>query len=286
MNTYQYLSQQLWPVAETAIAYFRSEWGIPKFRVEEQLDPRIQWRPTLQANTQDFHTLCVEISERPHPSYLDGVVLDCMQRCLPVRLFVAVSQASKGGEYQSDLARARQHGIGILEIDNSGVNLVSTPLSLALLGVRSIDRSKYPPRYRYGLSQAEMTFKQGDPVKGCANIYDEIEGLSRRAAARIDKKGLWKPPLKMGAFGINFGTAPWARVIQILIDNLDFKRCKTIEKALLSRVYGLTGHRNDAGHKPRTRQQLLRRDQQLRTRFETAADILLEFIQATNPLHV
>ena len=47
---------------------------------------------------------------------------------------------------------------------------------------------------------------------------------------------------------------------------------------------GITPYRNDTGHKPKDMKALIKRDQQLRTRFEDAVDLLGELIDATEAL--
>jgi hypothetical protein len=51
-------------------------------------------------------------------------------------------------------------------------------------------------------------------------------------------------------------------------------------------MLGVTPHRNESGHKPKNQQQLTKRDMQLRTRFEGAADLLSEFLTAAKSLNI
>jgi len=57
---------------------------------------------------------------------------------------------------------------------------------------------------------------------------------------------------------------------------LDYKRCPKVSRPLLARILGITEHRNELGHKPRNRAARVKRDQELRTRFEAAADLLFD----------
>lgn len=67
---------------------------------------------------------------------------------------------------------------------------------------------------------------------------------------------------------------------ELLSPDIDYR--PTIQ-ALMS---GTTGLRNESGHKPKNRADLIKRDSQLRTRFESAADLLLELCDAVKQLHV
>jgi len=108
---YRSLSEELRPVADSCARYFSTNWGVSKFKIEEQLDPDIERCPTLQAITSDGHYLCVEVSESPYPTGLDSFVLDCRDHILPVRLFVAIPAGSKSSNYKSDVDRARGRGV-------------------------------------------------------------------------------------------------------------------------------------------------------------------------------
>ena len=189
---YRHLPELLRPIADAAISFFRRDWGISRFYVEQPIDAAIEYRPTVYAVTSDHHFLCLEVSERPYPTGLDGFVLDCVRNCIPVRLFVVLSAGPKGSDYDRDLNRARTNGVGILEISAATVVVINEPLSLSLIGVRRIERHKFPRKYRLALSLAETTFIKGNPAKGCSTLYDEIEALTRRIARRVDVNGLWR----------------------------------------------------------------------------------------------
>jgi hypothetical protein len=281
--TYRYLSEQLRPIAEGARSFFRRKWGIGDFVVEEAVDSDASYRPTLQAQSADYHLLCVEVSESPYPSALDSFVVDCMRLCIPVRLFVAVPEDSKGQSYNRDLERARKCGVGVLEVCRSVSRIIQQPLSLSLAGVRPIELEKFPPKYRLALSQAEEIFKGGQPSKGCSLVYEEIEDLSRKIARKTFTKGLWNPG--KGA-NLNFDKDPWQGVLKSLMRDLDYNRCPAIKIDLLGRIVGVTPYRNESAHKPKSRTQLIKRDRQLRTRFENAVDIFLDLTTAAKALHV
>ncbi len=284
---FRYLSEQLRPVASAAARFFKNSWGVSKFKVEEPIDERVEHRPTLHGVTRDYHYLCVEVSENPYPPGLDSFVLDCRDHFLPVRLFVALPAGSKGADYTRDLGRARDRGVGVLEVSGRRVKKLHDSLSLSLAGVRPIEVGKAPPKYRFALSQAESTFRGGNPSKGCSELHDEIEALSRRIAKKTRQKGLWQA-LRAGERPpkIDIDKGSWARVVKTLMNHLDYKRCDFIDHSLLGRVLGITAPRNESAHRPRTRAALVKRDRELRTRFENAADILLDLIRASKALRV
>jgi hypothetical protein len=64
------------------------------------------------------------------------------------------------------------------------------------------------------------------------------------------------------------------------MDHLDQQTCPALSMPLLARVLSVAPHRNDTGHKITSLNQLIKRDTELKTRFESATDLLLELITA------
>ena len=125
------------------------------------------------------------------------------------------------------------------------------------------------------------------PAKGCALLYDEIESLSRRVANKTFQRGLWKTGETPEG---NVDTRAWANVLDQLSDKLDFHSCRAscpdLSRNLIAQIRGITGPRNESGHKPKRKSDLIKRDRRLRTRFESAADLLLDLSDAAKPLRV
>jgi len=285
--TYRHLPEQLRPIAEAARRFFKAERGVSHFKVEEEFDKKVSYRPTLHSITRDHYFLCVEVLETPYKAVLDGFVLDCVGHSLPVKLYVAFPGDSEQKTYKDDVDRARNNGVGALEISKKGDKVIHEAVSLSLFALRPIDKKKFPAKYRSSIASAETTFRGGTPEKGCSLVYDEIEDLSRKIAKKTQSKGLWrslrggeKPPR------IKLDKGPWEKVMEILIEHLDYKRCPSLKRNLLSRVLGVTAHRNETGHKPGTVKDLMNRDGELRTRFEGAVDTLMDLITAAKPLRV
>ncbi len=285
--TFRHLSPTFHPLADAVVDYLQKERGIKGFVEEESIHKEVA-RPTLRAKTKDHHFLCLEFSETtPFPPSVAAFAPDCSRLCLPVKLFVVVPANSNDKEFNRDLKRARDWGVGVLSVDGKDVIILQEPLSLSLAGVRRIEMGKYPSKYRYALSQAEATFRQGNPAKGCSEIYDEIEDLTRRIAKKTLAKGMWKAT-KTGAAtpAIKLDKDPWANVVEVLMNQLDPAQPPNIPKPVLAHLLAITPHRNDVGHKPKSRAALIKRDTTQRTRFENAADILADLISISRPLRV
>jgi hypothetical protein len=284
---FTYLSKTLVPTAERAVQFFKDSHGITGFKVEEEILPTLSYRPTLQAATPDHYILCIEVSESPYPPVLEPSVLDAITQAIPLKLYVAFPSDPLPADYKSRVDRARSHGIGVLEVAPHETKVIHPAISLSLVGLRKVERNEFPAKYRSSLAEAEAAFRGGSPSPGCLLVYSEIESLSRRIAKKTKALGFWRA-LRPGekAPKINLEKGAWAKMMDILIDHLDPAKCGTPDRVLLNRVAGLTAQRNDSGHKPGNRVALVRRDRELRTRFEHSVDILRELIEASRHLRV
>ena len=284
--SYRVLPTHLHGVADEVRRFFNDHWGILEKRilVETAIDPLAAMATTLHAESKDHHLVCVEVAESAYSGTLDAFVLDCKNRVIPVRLFVAYPEGINPASFRSDLGRARRNGVGILEVSAGSVQIIAEAVSLSLSGLREPAIKSYPTKYRAAVAEGVATFKGGNPVKACGVIFDELEALTRRIGDRAVRKGAWRAlPAGVSAPKIKMATAPWANIARELFNHLDpikLGRPQLVE-ALLARVIGVTSHRNDSGHKPADTKRVQRRDQELRTRFEAACDLLLEFARAS-----
>ncbi|MFN0180526.1 MAG: hypothetical protein ACKVZ0_17130 [Gemmatimonadales bacterium] len=280
--TYRVLPAQLHVVAEhVKKEVFGKMWGIPAKRVlVETPIARDVLVTTLHARASDHHLLCIDIAERAYVGSLDAFVIHCQNEGLPVKLYVASPPATSAGTFQRDLMKARNNGVGVIVTDGSDPpNVVAEAVPLSVTGLRRVDVAAFPAKLRQPLSTAVATFRSGNPSKGCSALYDEIEALTRRAAERAVRRNAWngKAP--------NAKTGPWAKLTQALLSDVDLKAAglPRLSAALLGRVLGITAHRNDSSHRPNSLHALQRRDSELRTRFETAVDLLRDLAAAVRP---
>jgi len=216
---------------------------------------------------------------------MDGFVLDSQRLGLPIKFSIAIPKDSPP-DVAALLRRAKSLGVGVLEVGpNGGCHVFDSPLSLSLTGLRRVEPNRFPQRYRQPLLDAEDTFLNGDPVKGCSRVFEEIEGFTRRLAVKASKRGLLNPSAKTVGTP-NFAKDSWKSLLDYLKKHLNYTAFTGMTDQLISRIIGLTPYRNQTEHKVSTRQALIRRDLQLRTRFEDALDALEELVIATKGLRV
>jgi hypothetical protein len=282
---FSYLSESLWPTAEAAARFFHENWGIAlkAFNPETNIHPSVEMVPALHAATKDHHILCIEVSDGPvyYPA-LDAFVLECQDNELPVKLYVVTPEGAKDLDYKTNRNTAQRRGVGLIETEKGGPRLIQEALSLSLSNVRHLDLSDYTPAARADLAKAERLFRHGDPELGCLQIQLKLEEHTRRFAEKTYMKGMWsnKP-------SVNFEKHPWRNLCQLLQKYLQFRKVGSPEcnEDLVTRIMSVVPQRNQGGH-PISLKQRIKRDRELRTRFENAADILRELTLATRRFRI
>jgi len=288
---YRILPTQLQVTADGVREFFKTEWGIgtSRLEVEVPIAKEVGYVTTFRAVMDDFYLRCVEVSTRVYIPILDSVVLDCKNNGIPLKLYVAVPKNGTEGNFKSDMSRARANGVGIIEIDDDGGALVQDALALSLTGLRPVYPKDFPAAYRQSISEALKLFHSGSPSKACSIVYDEIEALSRKLARRAVKEVWWRGlPAGVNSPKLNADKDSWHSIMLALVKHYDANAsgCPKLKDALFARILGVTEHRNESGHKPKTVAQVKKRDSELRTRFESALDMLLDLSEAMRPLRL
>lgn len=287
---YRVLAPHLHTTADAALRFFVAELGAKaaNIDVEAGLHDAVEFRPTLKLLADDKHIICIEILESLYPPEIKDFILSCRNHSLPVKLYCVIPTGPEQKVVDLKAIQfASENGIGIVAIDpatGAAKYVNGAPISQSLGGLRPFKLTDYPPPYRPNLQSAIQTFKGGSPAKGCLEVYQELEQLTRNIGARAEKiaGGLKKAP------GFNWDTVAWAQATEFLKSNLDIAVCKCpeLKAQLLSRILGQTEFRNATGHKPKSLSQLIARDRLAKTRFESAMDDLLSLIHASKPLRI
>ena len=282
--TFRALPPHLHTVAGHVLTFFAQNRGLSAILIEAEVEPDLTLRPTFHGHTRDYHTVCVEVTDSGYTDALDRFVLDCQQRGLPVKLFLAVPT---GIDMTPIMRRAVARGVGLVEVGPAGgCSIFSNAISLSLSGFRRPNPRHFPRRYRNAVSQAVDTFLGGDPAKGCHNVYEEIEALTRRLVLRTWRNGFIPGGSPTKAPPLDFNKDPWKTVLEYLRKHLTYSQVPGLTDQLLARIIGLTPYRNDTGHKVARKGDLVQRDRKLGTRFEDAVDVLEELIKATRSLRL
>lgn len=285
------LAPQLHPTALAAKKYFSEEYGAKNFAIEEAIADQLSLRPTLTGHLSHGYLLCIDVSASAYSNSLDTFVVECVQGGFPIKFYVAIPSAKEDKDFASNLKKAKQRGVGIVEIANNHKHRFLSAVSLSLFGLRPATINDYPKAKRETIVQARETFLSGNPVKGCQAMYEELEVITRAFAIRARDEGWWKTqkpgepkaPKKLD-------TDPWATVLKSLERLLDYnacrKKCPQMRDVLIVSARGVTDPRNLTSHKPSSLKKLIERDTRLRTWFETAQDLLKDWYKAVRPLKI
>jgi hypothetical protein len=278
--TYRILSQSLWPLADSVRKYLKDHRGLGHIKVEEEIDKEVP-RPTLHALDKDKSIVCVDFLEDSCFGVNSQTFVNkCKARQLPVRLYIACPESAQKASFARDLKTARENGVGVLGVSSAGnITVISEAISLLLTDLRRQDPKDFPPKYRGDLELAHQTYLQGNPPKGCAAIYDMVEALTRAIAKNLQSQKLIAP---WQSKPINLDKVAWFKVADDIYKHLDFAKAKKLTKPLWAQVIAATRPRNETGHQPKSVQERIRRDKELRTRFEAAGDLLRNLIDATH----
>jgi hypothetical protein len=277
---YKSLPENLHAHADTIADYLREDRGVTHFKAEEPIESDLQYRPTIQGVGPDKYIVAVEVQDKPDTGVLDSVVLDCVSRAIPVKLFLAFPEPVAAMPHQV-VENIHKKGMGLIEMRATGPVVLAEALPLSLFGYR-LDRLRFPAKLRGTLLEADNTFRSGSPPKACSLIYEEIEGLSRELVKKTKKKKMWRK-LRTGEkpSKLDLDNGPWEKVLDYFEDFylVNKKKVPNLTSNLIHRIAATTTPRNQAAHKPRTLKERVQRDQELRTRFESAVDLLFDLVK-------
>ena len=87
-------------------------------------------------------------------------------------------------------------------------------------------------------------------------------------------------------FETRSGSGAWEKVLELFEDRyvVNKKKVPDLTSNLIHRIEATTLFRNQSAHKPKTTQERKDRDRETRTRFESAADLLLELTKVLSQI--
>lgn len=283
---YKFLPENLRAHADGVAEFLRNDRGIARFKAEtaiplENSNDDLEYVFTLHGKSSDGYIVAVEVQDKPDSNPLDGVVLRCVNLRLPLKLFIAFPESVSPISHKI-IDRAHEKGLGVIEIRSTGAIVAREALPLSLLAYK-VNRLRFPKAYRSALADAENTYRDGSAPKACALVYDEIEAISREIVKKTKKKKMWRklrPNEK--APKVNIDNDPWEKILGVFADFyiVNKKKALSLTKSLIARISAVTGFRNESGHKPKSIEARSKRDQELRTRFESAVDLLFDLVTA------
>lgn len=285
------LAAHLHDTAKNAINYFRKEHGANGVKIECACEASESLKPTFSGRLSNGYILCVEVSERAYSPSLDTFVVDCSVKSYPVKLFVVIPNTQSDQFFAANFKQAKERGVGVIELIGNKATVLVEAVPLSLFAVRAPEAKHFPTKYREAIRTATSTFRNGNPVKGCQTICEELEAITRKFAIASRKAGWWKaPPPGQKPKKINLENGAWAKVLEELDKQLDYKivkqTCPLFSDKLVTKARALTDSRNLTSHKPGTVKEIIQRDRELRTIFENSCDVLRLWHDAIKPLKI
>jgi hypothetical protein len=279
-QVYQYLGNDLHDLANVAKEYFAKTYGAKKFICEMPLESGLELRPTWQAQMQGHYLLCVEVCVVLQARKFSDLVTKCVTGGHPIRLWVVVPNSSS--VLQRELKEAADKGIGLAQADEAGTSLFefSKPVALSLFGLRPPDYTRIPTGRREIIKRAEDAFRDGSPERGCQELGQELELLTRKFAEHSHAQGWWKTVPQPVP---KFAKANWVPLLDTLNDCINQgavqAKCAIFKKAHVGGASSRALFRNQVSHAPKNTKELKRRDERLRTEFEATLDLLLDWYE-------
>src|SRR5712692_6406849 len=84
---YKFLPDHLHSTADRIAEYLREDRGVTGIKAEDQIDSELQYRPSIHGLSPEKYIVAVEVQEGLNTASLDSVILDCVMRAIPIKLF-------------------------------------------------------------------------------------------------------------------------------------------------------------------------------------------------------
>ena len=256
------LNPNLEKAASSALAFCKAQYGSMGLRVEQEIDPTINWRPSFHLNISKFEKLAVEVSDVIYPNALQAAGQDLLH----YRGLIRVAQVTPLETYMSDkeqklVQRLREHGFGLFTVGADGkvVKQFDCAPLIQFVSEAYTETSikKLPPPLRTRLRTAYDTYRV-NPVKGVQDAGEVVEGLVNSMARQTaPAAGLSNADL----------TKSLADLIDVMYPNQFYKNGRA---ALGAARANAKYYRNPTSHSPKTLKAAVERMQHAREGFISA----------------
>ncbi len=290
--SYSFLGEDLHEVADSAKEWFQTHYAATHFLCEQEVDKALPLKPTWQARMKTGYTLCLNVQPTPFSPTLHEFVTKCASKGLPIKLWVAVGSAASKESFGAELKQAHGIGIGVLQaLPGEEPHEYHRPVPLSLFGLSRSDPKGVPAKRRETIKSAEDTFLGGSPDQGCQAICQELESITRVVAQHTYDKGWWRTPKGSAALKARFFTTDsWANLLREFETRVEVGKVRAKADAFdiheVVRARAFTDWRNQVSHKPKSLEELKKRDKKLRTMFEATRDLLLDWYTIARPFGV
>jgi hypothetical protein len=187
-----YLADQ---VAVPLAKYCKSKYGKKGFRVQQELEANLEWRPTIQIQSSKFETLAIEIAENLHPAILKTVSYDLLHNFAnrPVVVYVGCPLTTYQADERHRVAnQLRMRGFGLFTVDDLGSVIEQIPGIPIIHHISSEEvrasTKDLPPSVRVKVERAYDVYRMRS-YQGLQDVAQVVEALVFGFAINCQKAG-------------------------------------------------------------------------------------------------
>lgn len=176
---------------EAATKYFADYYQNPPIKIDEEIDKKVNWTPSIQFKVQDHLTILAEVSESPYPQILSMRRMDVIDLDIPISVYCICPEEAYLTMH-GDAKKLIEHGFGLLTVNAEGqVQRVANCIPL----IQRISEVDFKSEIN-GLTQAmrrrlreAFDRYQGSAPSGAADVAEVLEGFILQAGRDAVKKG-------------------------------------------------------------------------------------------------
>lgn len=257
-------------LGEAAIVHLRALYEKPTIRINEEIDSKLRWRPTLNFAPDKFRIIAVEASEKPYPDILRITYPDIINVHVPIAVYSCCPEESYlKKEHQKDIKAMRAHGLGLITVDEDG-NVTDRFGCIPL--IQHISESEIEAEIKKLPKPVRLRFKEayskysGNPVSGLQDATEIVEDLVHGAIQQaVKKKELAEKTL---------GETSATKAVTVLFTVPSISSNHGCRAGL---THFFATYRNVAHHSPKSRIQAYNKFMKCREGFRAAIDRSKEF---------
>jgi hypothetical protein len=246
--------------------YLNSTYSNPPIKCDEEVDPNLNWVPTLNCAVNN-QLMLIEASEKPYPEIFRLRRMEMVDVPAPIAVYAACPEEAYG-QSQREASDLALHGFGLFTVDASGAVTLKFP---AIPIAQHIPERQFkddihslPALHKRFARECFDLYKRNAP-SGVASLAERLEGLIMRAAKDAAKK-TWITNAQ--------AKAGLADVLVSLQGAAQFRNADTVLSA--ARMF-VKEYRNTAHHFPKNKKQAHTKYRDCLHAFSTGLRIMREF---------
>ncbi|MDB5222633.1 MAG: hypothetical protein JWN83_1300 [Chitinophagaceae bacterium] len=265
-STYLILDPDLHEIAEYAMKEIMSRYNLRNPLIEQAINPNISWRPTFLWKKPTEYLAC-EPAFKPLPPIINSNFMDIQSSGLPIRIIVAYPHDNSISitEFQKDLRKAKQHGIGYMSVDatTKKANIEYKGVS-SILSIPAIDFSQIKSGLRPKVIDAYDMYMSGDPKHG----VQELGQLMEKCMTVLATQAIGRGKLRNS----NYVPGRFYKLTKLIDELLNEK---IIDLGILGNCRGFVYPRNSTSH-PQDIASIKKIERKLKENFIKGVSILEE----------